>query len=102
MIGLLSLGGGEDGGDDGVGGGGGGEEGTAGATGSRLVDFVYDMEDGAEGLRIWGSDPYDEASWEVGQVLFERWWFVFDKAVVERSNYWRRQRGAAPLRALAM
>lgn len=63
-----------------------------------LVGFVYDMEDGAEGIRIWGGDPYDGDSWEVGQVLFQRWWFVFDRAVVERSNYWRRLRGAEPLR----
>jgi hypothetical protein len=76
-----------------------GDDSTAG---SRLVDFVYDIEDGAEGMRIWGSDPYDETSWEVGQVVFERWWFVFDKKVVEQSNTWRRRRGAAPLRALAM
>jgi hypothetical protein len=69
-------------------------------TGSRLVDFIYDMENTAEGLMIWGPDPYDEGSWEVGQVLFERWWFVFDQAVVERSNRLRRQRGAPPLRAL--
>ncbi|KAL2130280.1 hypothetical protein VTI74DRAFT_6674 [Chaetomium olivicolor] len=91
--------------DEGGGGGGamaavGGEGLGASLTGLQLVDFVYDMEDGAEGLRIWGSDPYDEGCWEVGQVVFERWWFVFDKAVVERSNQWRRQRGAPPLRAL--
>ncbi|KAK4033947.1 hypothetical protein C8A01DRAFT_19193 [Parachaetomium inaequale] len=78
------------------------DSGDGTTTGSRLVDFVYDMEDGAEGMRIWGSDPYDEASWEVGQVVFERWWFVFDKKVVEQSNTWWRRRGAAPLRALAM
>lgn len=71
-----------------------------GSTGSRLVDFIYDMEDGAEGVRIWGSDPYDEANWEVGQVVFDRWWFAFDRRVVERSNCWRMQRGAAPLRLL--
>ncbi|KAL2021584.1 hypothetical protein VTK56DRAFT_6937 [Thermocarpiscus australiensis] len=63
-----------------------------------LVSFIYDMEDGAEGVRIWGGDPYDEKSWEVGQVVFERWWFVFDRDVIERSNYWRSLRGAPPLR----
>ena len=63
-----------------------------------LLNFIYDVEDGAEGMRIWGSDPYDGDCWEVGQVVFERWWFIFDRAVVERSNYWRRLRGAEPLR----
>ncbi|RYP47843.1 hypothetical protein DL768_006160 [Monosporascus sp. mg162] len=84
LIGVMSLS------SEGVDGGGG--------TGSRLLDFIYDMEDRAEGIRIWGSDLYDEANWEVGQVLFERWWFVFDRGVVERSNQRRRLRGAAPLR----
>ncbi|KAL2173057.1 uncharacterized protein P884DRAFT_213103 [Thermothelomyces heterothallicus CBS 202.75] len=65
----------------------------------RLVNFIYDMEDAGEGIRIWGSDPYDETHWEVGQVLYERWWFVFDRSTVEQSNYLRIQRGAAPLRA---
>lgn len=63
-----------------------------------LVNFIYDLEDSAEGIRIWGSDPYDEKGWEVGQVVFERWWFIFDRDVVERSNHWRRLRGAPVLR----
>jgi len=63
-----------------------------------LMNFVHDLEDSAEGIRIWGSDPYDAGSWELGQVAFERWWFIFDRSVVERSNYWRRLRGAPSLR----
>ncbi|KAM7197474.1 protein of unknown function (DUF3425) domain containing protein [Naviculisporaceae sp. PSN 640] len=63
-----------------------------------LVGFIYDMEDGAEGIRIWGGDPYDGDSWEVGQVVFQRWWFLFDRGVIERSNYWRALRGAEGLR----
>ncbi|KZL73795.1 hypothetical protein CT0861_07733, partial [Colletotrichum tofieldiae] len=62
-----------------------------------LVNFAYDLEDSGEGARIWGADPYDASSWEVGQVLFERWWFVFDRKVIEQSNRWRRLRGAAAL-----
>lgn len=62
-----------------------------------VVNFAYDMEDGAEGMRIWGGNPYDDESWEVGQVCFERWWFIFDRHVVEQSNRWRRLRGAPPL-----
>lgn len=87
MIGVISLG------DNGM-------DGVPSTSGSPLVDFIYDIEDVAEGIRIWGSDPYDQANWEVGQTVFEHWWFVFDKGVVERSNHWRRQRGAPPLRAL--
>ncbi|RFU77951.1 hypothetical protein TARUN_4281 [Trichoderma arundinaceum] len=62
-----------------------------------LVNFAYDFEDNSEGVRIYGSDPHDPNSWEVGQVLFERWWFIFDRDVIESSNRWRRLRGAPPL-----
>ncbi|KAI0132856.1 hypothetical protein BJ170DRAFT_263799 [Xylariales sp. AK1849] len=63
-----------------------------------LVQFVYDMEDSGEGMRIWGGSPCDPTTWEVGQLLFERWWFIFDRHIIEQSNRWRRLRGAATLR----
>lgn len=64
-----------------------------------LYNLAYDVEDNAEGIRIYGGDPYDPESWEVGQKLFENWWFVFDRKVVERSNKWRKLRGAPLLTA---
>ena len=63
-----------------------------------LVNFAYDAEDAAEGMRIWGEDIFDPECWEVGQVLFERWWFLFDRGIVENSNRWRRLRGASTLK----
>ncbi|CAK7202459.1 hypothetical protein SEUCBS139899_005182 [Sporothrix eucalyptigena] len=66
-----------------------------------LVHLIYDLEDSAEGLRIWGSDPYDPTCWEVGQLVFERWWFIFDREIIEQSNRWRDLRGAARLRAVS-
>lgn len=62
-----------------------------------LVNFVYDLEDNAEGVRIYGADPCDPGGWEVGQVLFERWWFLFDRNIIDTSNRWRQLRGAPPL-----
>ena len=62
-----------------------------------LLNFAYDIEDDAEGVRIYGEDPCDPDAWEVGQVLFQRWWFLFDRDIVKRSNRWRRLRGAPPL-----
>ncbi|KAJ2996642.1 hypothetical protein NUW58_g909 [Xylaria curta] len=62
-----------------------------------IAQLAYDLEDAAEGVRIWGDDPCESTSWEVGQVLFERWWFVFDRQVIDQSNYWRKLRGAATL-----
>ncbi len=67
-----------------------------------LIQFVYDLEDGAEGLRVWGSDPYDASCWEIGQLVFERWWFVFDREVVDQSNRWREMRGASKLHQARM
>ncbi|KAH6692377.1 hypothetical protein F5X68DRAFT_273656 [Plectosphaerella plurivora] len=61
------------------------------------INLAYDMEDPAEGIRIIGSDVYDPANWEIGQVLFQRWWFVFDRDVIAQSNRMRRARGAPPL-----
>ncbi|KAF5026721.1 hypothetical protein F66182_1189 [Fusarium sp. NRRL 66182] len=62
-----------------------------------MVNFAYDIEDGAEGVRIYGEDPYDPGNWELGQIAFERWWFLFDNTIIETSNRWRRMRGAPPL-----
>ncbi|CAN8103034.1 unnamed protein product [Discula destructiva] len=64
---------------------------------TALVHFAHDLEDGAEGIRVHGEDIYDSSSWEVGQVLFERWWFIFNRSVIEQSNAWRRRRGAPRL-----
>ncbi|KAM0416305.1 hypothetical protein ACHAPD_005224 [Fusarium lateritium] len=61
------------------------------------VNFAYDLEDTAEGVRIHGEDPYDPGSWELGQITFERWWFLFDNTIINTSNRWRRARGAPPL-----
>ncbi|KAL0933128.1 uncharacterized protein CTRU02_212091 [Colletotrichum truncatum] len=65
-----------------------------------LVNFAYDLEDTSEGVRIWGADPCDASNWEVGQTFFQRWWFVFDRSVIEQSNKWRRLRGAAALQLM--
>ncbi|KAM0506412.1 hypothetical protein ACHAP8_001450 [Fusarium lateritium] len=61
------------------------------------VNFAYDLEDTAEGVRIHGEDPYDPGSWELGQIAFERWWFLFDNTIINTSNRWRKARGAPPL-----
>ncbi|ETN45904.1 uncharacterized protein HMPREF1541_00085 [Cyphellophora europaea CBS 101466] len=64
------------------------------ATPTALVDFVYDLEDSAEGARIWGDDPYSDRNWEVGEKVFQGWWWAFDTEVVKRSNEMRSRRGA--------
>ena len=64
---------------------------------TALQDFVYDMEDSLDGVRVWGEDPYCDANWEVGQKVFQNWWWALDGPIVARSNQLRRQRGAPPL-----
>ncbi|KAJ5626239.1 hypothetical protein N7510_002548 [Penicillium lagena] len=63
-----------------------------------LMHLVYDMEDDSgEGVRIHGEDPFEPARWEIGQVLFERWWWAFERSIVERSNRARQRRGQSEL-----
>jgi hypothetical protein len=64
---------------------------------TAIVDLVYDIEDSAEGVRIWGDDPYSDQNWEVGEKAFRSWWWAFDSAVIQRSNNMRAIRGAKPL-----
>lgn len=63
-----------------------------------LVNLAYDFEHEAEGVRIFGDDPCDPAGWEIGQLFFERWWFLFDRDIISNSNRLRRLRGAPALR----
>ncbi|RHZ67358.1 uncharacterized protein CDV56_109304, partial [Aspergillus thermomutatus] len=52
-----------------------------------LLRFVYDMEDvSGEGIKVRGGNPFTPEVWEIGQVVFERWWWAFDGEIVERSN----------------
>ncbi|KEF58127.1 uncharacterized protein A1O9_06050 [Exophiala aquamarina CBS 119918] len=64
------------------------------ASPTALLDFVYDIEDSSEGVRISGSDPYSANNWEVGEKVFNSWWWIFDRDVVRRSNELRKSRGA--------
>lgn len=62
-----------------------------------MIRLVYDMEDpSGEGMRVTG-EALEAKGWEIGQVLFERWWWAFEVAVVEGSNHRRRKRGETGL-----
>ena len=67
---------------------------TAAKSPTALLEFVYDIEDSAEGVRIWGDDPHSDQSWEVGEKVFNNWWWAFDGDVIRRSNEMRKRRGA--------
>lgn len=61
------------------------------------MDLAYDIEDSAEGIRIFGPDPYSDSNWEIGEKVFRSWWWAFDRDVIRRSNELRVSRGAPPL-----
>lgn len=61
---------------------------------TALLDLTYDMEDMADGIRIWGEDPFEVDNWELGDKMFERWWWAMDSEVVRKSNKLRKERGA--------
>lgn len=59
-----------------------------------LLRLVHDLEDdGGEGVRINGRDPFEPHAWEIGQIMLERWWWAFEIGVVESSNRARANRG---------
>jgi len=64
---------------------------------TALLDLVYDMEDSAEGIRIWGDDPCADENWEIGEKLFSNWWWALNSQVINRSNAMRSSRGATML-----
>lgn len=63
-----------------------------------MLRLIYDMEDaGGEGINVHGQDPFQASGWEIGQVVFERWWWAFETDVIQTSNQARKKRGAKSL-----
>ena len=66
-----------------------------------LHDFDYLLlttnMDEHQRLTIWGEDPYNEVSWEFSGEMLSRWGWLVGTAWAERANFWRTQRGQAPL-----
>lgn len=67
-----------------------------------LIKLQYDLEHTSEGVRISSEDCYCGDNWEIGQIVFQNWWWALDRKVVERSNVLRAKRGAPQLRLTAM
>ncbi|KAJ0419271.1 hypothetical protein BJY00DRAFT_314102 [Aspergillus carlsbadensis] len=63
-----------------------------------LMHLAYDMEDeSGEGVRVRGDDVFEAGAWEIGNVVFRRWWWAFDSVLVDRWNRARRGRGESGL-----
>jgi Domain of unknown function (DUF3425) len=65
---------------------------------SVTMQLMFDMKDAGGGLRVWGSNPFDEDNWEVGPVFFQQWWWALNSEILKRSNQIRTQRGEDILR----
>ncbi|KFY78508.1 hypothetical protein V499_02353 [Pseudogymnoascus sp. VKM F-103] len=48
-------------------------------------------------LIIWGEEPFNEFSWEFSREIIARWGWLVGQPWAERANFWRTQRGLAPL-----
>jgi hypothetical protein len=51
-----------------------------------------DREDASQ-LIVWSESALDETAWEFSQATLERWGWMLGREWVQRSNFWRRQRG---------
>ncbi|KAF7563716.1 hypothetical protein G7046_g415 [Stylonectria norvegica] len=55
------------------------------------MELVTDLS--TDGLKIWGSVPWDPMAWEVSPAFAKKWWFLLDDGIMHITNFWRRQRG---------
>ncbi|KAL4973161.1 hypothetical protein BDW66DRAFT_162337 [Aspergillus desertorum] len=55
------------------------------------------LDESGEGVRVTGADVFDPGSWEIGQVVFRRWWWAFEADLVQRWDCVRRGRGEGAL-----
>jgi len=60
------------------------------------IGITGEREDTGQ-LIIWGDDALNEMSWELSPATLERWGWLVGREWVARTNFWRRQRGIAPL-----
>jgi hypothetical protein len=65
---------------------------------SVTMQLMFDIKDASGGLRVWGSNPFDENNWEIGPAFFQQWWWALNSDIVKRSNQIRTQRGEDILR----
>lgn len=74
-----------------------------------LMDVAFDEDElchwtlhaqervGEPAFTIWGDDLMDESAYELSESFVKTWWFLLDQSIVRRTNWWRRQRGMAPI-----
>ncbi|KAL9105549.1 MAG: hypothetical protein Q9227_009293 [Pyrenula ochraceoflavens] len=63
-----------------------------------ILQILWSIKDAGGGLKVWGSDPFKEENWEIGEVFFRDFWWALERGIVERSNRLRERRGEGGLR----
>jgi hypothetical protein len=38
---------------------------------------------------VWGTAPWDPASWEFSEPFVRKWWFLLDEDILYMTNFWR-------------
>lgn len=64
----------------------------------QVLNFMGDIKDAEGGVRVCGTDPFNQENWEIGQVFLDGWWWALNEEIVTRSNALREARGAARLK----
>jgi hypothetical protein len=63
-----------------------------------LIDVYEIWQDFSIGeVKVWGSTPWEEAGWEIGERFAVKWWFLMDGEVLRSTNFWRAARGESLL-----
>ena len=44
-------------------------------------------------MKVWGSNPWEEGAWEIGETFAVKWWFLMEEEVLRGTNIWRGLRG---------
>lgn len=65
---------------------------------SVTLELMFAVKDAGGGLRVWGSNPFSQESWEIGQTFYSRFWWAIDGDIVRISNRLRAERGESALR----
>ncbi|TAQ83073.1 hypothetical protein B7494_g8603 [Chlorociboria aeruginascens] len=62
----------------------------------EVIDMWLDLKE-REGVKVWGSTPWDGMGWEIEEKFAMKWWFVMDDEVLRTTNFWRAARDEPPL-----
>ncbi|CDS00539.1 uncharacterized protein SPSC_06035 [Sporisorium scitamineum] len=57
-----------------------------------LLLSVLSSDEALSSFRVHGDDVLDPEAWELSKRMVDKWWGLFDDAVLRRTNWWRRQR----------